>query len=115
LHALDITSPQAGFTLIGVLLLMLLAAMAFSGVTAVLLERIAYRPLRRRGGSRLAALISAIGASFFLQELFAQKPLFGNKHLLLGRNDHFLHNLLTKTKLFEFEGATISADKVVVV
>ena len=35
------------------------------------LERIAYRPLRRRGASRLAALISAIGMSFALQEIFA--------------------------------------------
>ena len=35
------------------------------------LEYIAYRPLRKRGGSRLAALISAIGASLFLQQLFA--------------------------------------------
>ena len=34
-------------------------------------KSIAYRPLRKRGASRLAALISAIGASLFLQELFA--------------------------------------------
>jgi branched-chain amino acid transport system permease protein len=52
-------------------------------------------------------LISAIGASFFLQELFAQKAL-------LGRDDHFLHNLLHKTKLLQFQRAIISADKVVV-
>ena len=45
--------------------------MTASGGAAVLLERIAYRPLRKRGASRLAALISAIGASLFLQELFA--------------------------------------------
>ncbi|WP_255280827.1 branched-chain amino acid ABC transporter permease [Actinomadura madurae] len=31
----------------------------------------AYRPLRKRGASRLAALISAIGASIFIQQLFA--------------------------------------------
>src|ERR1700730_5774177 len=87
--------------------------MAFSRATAVLLERIAYRPLRRRGASRLAALISAIGASFFLQELFAQNRIFGVN--LMGRNDHFLHNLLKKTKLFTFQGAIVSADKVLVV
>ncbi len=45
--------------------------MIASGGTALLLERVAYRPLRRRGASRLAALISAIGASFALQEIFA--------------------------------------------
>ena len=35
------------------------------------MERIAYRPLRRRNAPRLAALITAIGISLFLQELFA--------------------------------------------
>ncbi len=44
-------------------------AMAASGVTAVVLERLAYRPLRKRGAPRLAYLISAIGASFFLSNL----------------------------------------------
>lgn len=43
--------------------------MAASGVVAVVLERVAYRPLRRRGAARLAYLISAIGASFFLSNL----------------------------------------------
>ena len=33
------------------------------------LERVAYRPLRRRGAPKLAFLISAIGASFFLSTL----------------------------------------------
>jgi branched-chain amino acid transport system permease protein len=108
--AIGLTSKdpaRTGLALVGTLLFCLVFAMAFSGATAVLLERIAYRPLRKRGGSRLAALISAIGASFFLQELFAQKAL-------LGRDDHFLHNLLHKTKLFTFQGAIVSADKVVV-
>jgi branched-chain amino acid transport system permease protein len=46
-----------------------LPAMAAAGLTAVVLERVAYRPLRRRGAPRLAYLISAIGASFFLSNL----------------------------------------------
>ena len=53
------------------LLLVAVIAIVVSGVTAMGLEYIAYRPLRKRGGSRLAALISAIGASLFLQQLFA--------------------------------------------
>jgi branched-chain amino acid transport system permease protein len=61
-----------GIALVLILVGIALVAMAFSGGTAVLLERIAYRPLRKRGATRLAALISAIGASIFLQELFAQ-------------------------------------------
>ena len=40
--------------------------MVISGLAAMALERIAYRPLM--GGPRLVALISAIGASFFLQD-----------------------------------------------
>lgn len=48
------------------LLLAFIPAMAASGLAAVLLERIAYRPLRRRGAPRLAYLISAIGASLFI-------------------------------------------------
>ncbi len=42
------------------------AAMIVSGLLAVAVERIAYRPLR--GAPRLIPLISAIGVSFFLQD-----------------------------------------------
>jgi len=44
---------------------MMLAGMLVSVLVAVLLERLAYRPLR--SAPRLVPLISAIGASFFLQ------------------------------------------------
>jgi branched-subunit amino acid ABC-type transport system permease component len=50
------------------LLLVFLTAMTTSMVIAVALERIAYRPLRR--APRLVPLITAIGASFFLQYSF---------------------------------------------
>jgi len=50
-----------------VLLLALMAGMAASGLLAVTVERVAYRPLR--GAPRLIPLISAIGVSFFLQDL----------------------------------------------
>ena len=50
-----------------VLALVLLAGMAASGLLAVTVERVAYRPLR--GAPRLIPLISAIGVSFFLQDL----------------------------------------------
>lgn len=49
-----------------VLLLVIGAAMLASGLAATALERVAYRPLQ--GAPRLVALISAIGASFFLQD-----------------------------------------------
>ena len=49
-----------------VLLLVIVTGMVISGLAAMALERVAYRPLL--GGPRLVALISAIGASFFLQD-----------------------------------------------
>ncbi len=49
-----------------VLLIVLVAGMLCSGLMAMGLERVAYRPLK--GAPRLVPLISAIGASFFLQD-----------------------------------------------
>jgi branched-chain amino acid transport system permease protein len=50
-----------------VLPLMLVPAMLFCGGLGMFLERVAYRPLYRRGTMRLGPLISAVGASIFLQ------------------------------------------------
>jgi branched-chain amino acid transport system permease protein len=50
-----------------VLVLVLVAGMAGSGLLAVTVERVAYRPLRN--APRLIPLISAIGISFFLQDM----------------------------------------------
>jgi branched-chain amino acid transport system permease protein len=50
------------------LLIPILFAMVFAAGIAMLVERIAYRPLR--GAPRLVPLISAIGASFFLEYTF---------------------------------------------
>jgi branched-chain amino acid transport system permease protein len=50
-----------------VLLLILTSGMVVSGVLAMTVERVAYRPLRN--APRLIPLISAIGISFFLQDL----------------------------------------------
>ena len=58
--------PDDTPALIG-LALVLLAAMATSIVTALIIERFAYRPLRT--APRLAPLITAIGVSLLLQEL----------------------------------------------
>jgi branched-chain amino acid transport system permease protein len=50
-----------------VLPLLLVGAMLVTGLVGLLLERFAYRPLYLRGATRLGPLISAIGASIFLQ------------------------------------------------
>ncbi|HZR91275.1 MAG TPA: branched-chain amino acid ABC transporter permease [Gaiellaceae bacterium] len=51
------------------LVLMFGAAMIGSGVLGVVVERFAYRPLRRAHAPRIAPLISALGVSFCLQQL----------------------------------------------
>ncbi len=56
------------------LMMIFLVSMATSTLVAVLLERIAYRPLRN--APRLVPLITAIGASFFLQYTF--RGLYGS-------------------------------------
>lgn len=61
---LDDASHMAAYLYI---LLAVLAGMGISGALAVTVERIAYRPLR--GAPRLVPLISAIGVSFFLQDI----------------------------------------------
>ncbi|MDX6239824.1 MAG: branched-chain amino acid transport system permease protein [Kribbellaceae bacterium] len=55
-----------GQTALWILPIMIVGAMIASVVTAVLMERVAYRPLRN--APRLAPLITAIGISVFLQE-----------------------------------------------
>ncbi len=52
---------------------MILVAMGSAALVAVVVERVAYRPLRN--APRLVLLISAIGASFFLQ--YTVRGLFG--------------------------------------
>lgn len=49
-----------------VIVLMIAAAMVICGGVAVIVERVAYKPLR--GAPRLVPLISAIGVSFFLTD-----------------------------------------------
>lgn len=61
------------YPIISLLLITLLSA-AVSATLAILLERIAYRPLRF--APRLVPLITAIGASFFLQYTF--RGMYGN-------------------------------------
>jgi branched-chain amino acid transport system permease protein len=60
-------SPQ----MIAILVLAGLGAAAASGIVAMLLEIVAYRPLRRSAAPRHASMISGMGASIVLQELFA--------------------------------------------
>ena len=97
---------RTGVALVATLVVVMLVAMTASGLTAVAMERIAYRPLRRRNAPRLAALITAIGMSLFLQELFAVR--YGREILGFPR-------ILEKRQLASLGGADIRTDKVLVV
>ena len=93
----------ASFTL--VFLLIILAASLASGVSAVILEFVAYRRLRIMRASRVSSLISAIGASFFLTELF--------RIITESRNIAF-PRLVDKEPIFVFSSAYVTFDKVLV-
>jgi branched-chain amino acid transport system permease protein len=54
------------------ILLGVLSGAVSAACVAWVLERVAYRPLRKRGAPKLAFLISAIGASFFISTLFSK-------------------------------------------
>ncbi|MFB4316192.1 branched-chain amino acid ABC transporter permease [Actinomadura sp. 21ATH] len=108
-------SSAGGVALIGLVAVMALAAAVVSGGTAMLLEVAAYRPLRKKGASRLAALISAIGASIFLQQLFATVviPVVFGKSEAQGKlpvNEHFVE----RTNVIDVGPIVISNDKLIV-
>jgi branched-chain amino acid transport system permease protein len=65
--ALGLGTSTGIVALIGGLLLTLLLAMVVCGSLNVLIERVAYRPLR--GAPKLAPLITAVGFSFILQNV----------------------------------------------
>jgi branched-chain amino acid transport system permease protein len=82
---------------------------AISGaVVAFLLERVAYRPLRRRGAPKLAFLISAIGASFFLSQLFGK--LFNRLS-----NNQFPTYFDVNHTLFTIGGAKVGLLQVIII
>lgn len=71
--ALDNSGYLNAHPILSILMILVLAAAVSTGI-AIILERIAYRPLR--GAPRLVPLITAIGASFFLQYTF--RGLYGS-------------------------------------
>ncbi|MGD9481812.1 branched-chain amino acid ABC transporter permease [Streptomyces sp. TRM70308] len=84
----------------------LLAGAAFGGAVAYGLEKVAYRPLRRRGAPRLVFLITAIGASFFLYNLAGK---------LFGRNSLAMPNLYENRRVLTVFGADLNITQVIIV
>jgi branched-chain amino acid transport system permease protein len=82
------------YAIVGVLLLGLLSGAVTGAIVAWTLERVAYRPLRRRGAPKLAFLISAIGMSFFLSQLAGKLfNRFNNNNFptYFNPNKHIFH------------------------
>ncbi|MCU1494739.1 MAG: amino acid/amide transporter rane protein 1, family [Acidimicrobiaceae bacterium] len=104
LHALVGTNQPTGLASVGYVALGVLGGGAGGAAIAFLLERVAYRPLRRRNAPRLAFLISAIGASYFLYNLAGKE---------FGRNALEIPTLFTNGPVFSVFGATVQTIYVV--
>ncbi len=80
----------------------MLAAMLASGVVAVVIERIAYRPLRSAG--RIPALITALGTSLLFQ--------YGGQRLLGASPRAFPQSI--ETKLYRFGELAVSSTQLII-
>ncbi|MQS16977.1 branched-chain amino acid ABC transporter permease [Streptomyces kaniharaensis] len=84
----------------------LLGGAFFGAVVAFLLERVAYRPLRRRNAPRLVYLITAIGASLFLFNLAGK---------LFGRDRTDIPELYHNGVVFTLFGAQVRVQQLVII
>lgn len=102
------------------LLLGLMAAVVASGGTALAIERIAYRPLRRKNAPPLIFLITAIGLSLVLVEVFGQllpdlagrlfPDLFGRPRQLIG-----MPTIITQAPAITIGDTTITNTQLIVI
>jgi branched-chain amino acid transport system permease protein len=98
------TTPS-GLESIGFVIVGILSGAIVGGVVAFLLERIAYRPLRRRNAPKLSYLISAIGASYFLFSM-AEKEF--------GLASQSVPELYTNGSVFTVFGASVQTYYIVI-
>lgn len=98
-HLLGVTAPQPVWHL----LLVILAAMSVCAVLGYVIEKLAYRPLRN--SPRIAALITAIGVSIFLE--YAGQLVF-------GADPKFFPTLVSPQPLFYIGGVSIGTVPVII-
>ena len=84
-------------------LLVLVSSMVACGLTGIVIERAAYKPVRR--SSRLAALITAIGVSLLLENAGI---------LLFGADPKFFPQIIPARQLSLGGGVTISNQQVII-
>lgn len=95
--------PQTGGALAVSLIVMLVPAMLLAGLMAVLMERVAYRPLRVHGAPRLAALITAIGVSLLISN--AALVRYGAEQIQFP-------NVMATQTLFSISGVVVTNKQV---
>ncbi|GAB3121615.1 branched-chain amino acid ABC transporter permease [Glaciibacter psychrotolerans] len=88
------------------LLLALTAGMLAAAGTAYVVERVAYRPLRRRNAPRLVFLITAIGASFAIQ---------GGIFIVRGANPEPAVTMFVPTPVFDVFGTIVNSQQIIIV
>ncbi|HEY0755849.1 MAG TPA: branched-chain amino acid ABC transporter permease [Ktedonobacteraceae bacterium] len=106
-----VTGVLSGWPLVGVLLATCLIAVLVCAVLGVLIERIAYRPLRN--APRLAPLISAIGVSLILEDVgkFIIGPANATSPDVLAR----IHYCLGSTDAGTCQGLDITNIQILVI
>jgi branched-chain amino acid transport system permease protein len=99
-----LTEGKTGAAVYGGLLLVAILVMLITGVINILIERIAYRPLRN--APRLAPLITAVGMSFILE---------GIMYIWRGANNIHYPDLLPTVRISLGGGASISSKDLIVI
>lgn len=84
-----------------------LVAMVGASALGMTIERLAYRPLRERGAPRIAALITAIGVSLFLEYFTSLKFVFTANFRVVP--------LPFDNKLYTLAGVSISLVQILVI
>lgn len=98
------TAPH-GITSVLLIVAGIIGGGAAGAAVAFTLERVAYRPLRRRGAPKLAFLISAIGASLLLVTLAGKE---------FGRLNTIMPELFTNGPVFHVFGATVTTIQLII-
>jgi branched-chain amino acid transport system permease protein len=100
-------APNLSFgAIVGDLVVALLVGMVAASLTALIVERIAYRPLRKRNAPRLAFLITAIGASFTIQYTI---------FLIRGPNPEPAVTMFIPTPIFDVFGAIVDNQQIIII
>ncbi|MBL7499582.1 branched-chain amino acid ABC transporter permease [Frankia sp. CNm7] len=102
---MDGGDTPSGLASVGIVAVGLGVGAMVGALAAFTLERVAYRPLRRRGAPRLAFLISAIGASLFAVNLAGKE---------FGRNNVSMPEPFTNGEVFKIFGASVNTKTLVI-